>query len=603
LPSTSKVGYNFDGWYSAATGGTFLGYAGANYTVTQNVTLYARFSQITYTVSWNANGGSVSPTSTDGAWGQVITAPTPTRSGYTFSYWRNPSAGDLLYSVNAGQSWTINGTLTFTAVWTVAQYTVYFNANGGSVTPPSSTVNSGSSVTLPTPSRSGYTFNGWYTAISGGTYLGSGGNLYTPSNSIEIYAQWSNIQYTVTWSPNGGTVSPSSNIVNAGGTVTAPTPTRSGYTFSYWRHPSAGDLLYLLYAGNNFTPESSVTFTAIWSQDIVQYTVTYNANGGTVSPTTSTVNSGSSVTLPTPSRSGYTFDGWYTATTGGSYIGGAGSTYIPTASIIIYARWTVVQTQYTVTWNNNDGTGNYSQSTGTSGTVVTAPTPTRSGYTFSYWRNPASGGDPIFVNGGASYTITGNISFWAIWTQAAQNKTAPSVTGVTKSGSNFLVSFSGGSGPAYQVWWQTNNSTPSNCGPGDAQGTSSPITVTNLTSPSANTTYYFFVRSTSSTATTDCGPSVTASDWGGPASYTSAASTPPFFPPHFPPFFPPFFPPHFPPFFPPHFPPFFPPFFPPHFPPFFPPFFPPHFPPFFPPFFPPYFPGGGGGGGGGNLIT
>lgn len=72
----------------------------------------------------------------------------------------------------------------------VQQHTVTWNANGGSVSPSSSTVNAGSSVTAPTPTRSGYTFNGWYNQSSGGSFVVSAGGSYTPSSSITLYAQW-----------------------------------------------------------------------------------------------------------------------------------------------------------------------------------------------------------------------------------------------------------------------------------------------------------------------------------------------------------------------------------------------------------------------------
>jgi uncharacterized repeat protein (TIGR02543 family) len=68
-------------------------------------------------------------------------------------------------------------------------YTVTFNGNGGS-TPSSRTVNAGSSTTLPSTTRSGYTFNGWYPSSSGGTSVGGSGSAYTPSSNVTLYAQW-----------------------------------------------------------------------------------------------------------------------------------------------------------------------------------------------------------------------------------------------------------------------------------------------------------------------------------------------------------------------------------------------------------------------------
>jgi formylglycine-generating enzyme required for sulfatase activity len=83
---------------------------------------------------------------------------------------------------------------------TAAVYTVTYNANGGSVSPSSATVNAGSPVTLPTPARGGYTCTGWYTAASGGVKAGDAGGSYTPSADITLHAQWTNAPVTVTFS-------------------------------------------------------------------------------------------------------------------------------------------------------------------------------------------------------------------------------------------------------------------------------------------------------------------------------------------------------------------------------------------------------------------
>lgn len=141
-----------------------------------------------------------------------------------------------------------------------------------------------------------------------------------------------------------------------------------------------------------------------------------------------------------------------------------------------------------------------------------------------------------FISVAGTYTIgvravnsigAGPASYISVTIPTASNRTAPSIFNVIKSGSNFLVYFSGGTtGGAYQVWWQSSSSTPSTCGPGDAQGTSSPVTVSNLT-PGAGSTYYFFVRSTSATNTTDCGPSTTASAWSSGYAYTEPSVNPP----------------------------------------------------------------------------
>ena len=232
--------------------------------------------------------------------------------------------------------------------------------------------------------------------------------------------------------------------------------------------------------------------------------------------------------MPTPdARTGYTFDGWYTASSGGTYVGTSGSNYSPTSNITLYARWTA--NTYSVTFNANGGTlssgsGNGQSSytyTGVYGSTFTVPSATRSGYTFSTWRNPLSGGDPVFATPGTTYTITGNITYWAIWT--ANNLTAPTITSVSQStpGGSLSVYFTGGSGPYYQIWWQTSSDYSGVTGY-DANGSSSPVTDT--TGPSAGT-WYVAVRSVSALTNTGSGPSTTISSWSSPVQFTVSQAT------------------------------------------------------------------------------
>jgi uncharacterized repeat protein (TIGR02543 family) len=220
-------------------------------------------------------------------------------------------------------------------------YTLTYNGNGGIVlgnSSTSTTVTAGSAVSLPSASRNYHTFNGWYTASSGGTYLGTTGNSYTPPSTTTIYAQWSAISYTVSFNGNGGSVSPtSSSGTNANG-VTLPTPSRTNYSFLGWYDASSGGN-YVGPAGNTYYPTSSITLYAQWQ--IITYTVYWNGNGGTVDPSSSTVNAGSSVTAPSPSRSGYVCTGWWNNTSGGTKIVDVGNSYTPSSSVNLYAQWTV----------------------------------------------------------------------------------------------------------------------------------------------------------------------------------------------------------------------------------------------------------------------
>ncbi len=217
----------------------------------------------------------------------------------------------------------------------ITTYTVMFNANGGTVSPTSKNVNGGSAVgDLPTPTRNNYTFDGWYTASSGGTRVYS---TTVVTGSITYYAHWTPVTtyYTVTFNANGGTVSPSTRQVASGTSVgSLPTPSRSNYTFDGWFTAANG--------GTQITASTivtaSVTYYAHWTAIPVNYTVTFNPNGGTVSPTSRVVASGSAVgPLPTPTRSGYMFAGWWTSLSGGTRVD---SGIIVTGNITYYAHWT-----------------------------------------------------------------------------------------------------------------------------------------------------------------------------------------------------------------------------------------------------------------------
>ena len=153
---------------------------------------------------------------------------------------------------------------------TAKQYTVTFNANGGSVSTRSKTVTYGGTYgTLPTPTRSGYTFNGWYTAASGGSRVYAS-TKYSRSGNQTLYAHWTKKattrRYTVTFNANGGSVSTRSKTVTYGGTYgTLPTPTRSGYTFNGWYTAASGGSK--VYASTKYSRSSNQTLYAHWTKN------------------------------------------------------------------------------------------------------------------------------------------------------------------------------------------------------------------------------------------------------------------------------------------------------------------------------------------------
>ena len=145
---------------------------------------------------------------------------------------------------------------------------------------------------------------------------------------------------TVTYNSNGGSVSPTSGSVTVGSAYgTLPTPTRTGYTFNGWYTAQTGGTQ--VTSSTTVTQAANHTIWAQWTQDVVgSVTVTFNPNGGSVSPTSKSMTVGSDYgTLPTPTRTGHTFDGWFTAATGGTLVTSA-TTVTQTAAHTLWAQWT-----------------------------------------------------------------------------------------------------------------------------------------------------------------------------------------------------------------------------------------------------------------------
>lgn len=146
----------------------------------------------TYTISYNANGGSGAPSSQTKTYGVplMLSSSKPTRTGYSFQGWATSSTGSVAYA--AGASYTANSAATLYAVWKANTYTVSYNANGGSGAPSSQTKTYGVTLTLSTtkPTRTNYTFKGWGTSSVSTTVSYAPGASYTSNASITLYAIW-----------------------------------------------------------------------------------------------------------------------------------------------------------------------------------------------------------------------------------------------------------------------------------------------------------------------------------------------------------------------------------------------------------------------------
>lgn len=264
----TRTGYSFKHWNLKSDGSGSWYNPGGAYTSNSSTTLYAAWNINTYTISYNANGGSGAPGNQTKTYGTNLTLSStkPTRTGYTFLGWStSSSATSATYS--AGGTYTANSGATLYAVWKIITYTVSYNANGGSNAPSAQSKNHGATLTLTNnkPSRTGYTFNNWNTAANGSGTSYSPGASYTANSNVTLYAQWSANSYTVLYNANGGTGAPANQIKYHDTTLTLSStkPTRTYYNFLGWgTSASATTVAYA--PGANYTNNSAITLYAVW---------------------------------------------------------------------------------------------------------------------------------------------------------------------------------------------------------------------------------------------------------------------------------------------------------------------------------------------------
>ncbi len=285
LPDITRTGYNFDGWFTAASGGTQIT-KGTQVAITSEQKLWAHWTAKTYTVTYDANGGSVTTKNASVTYDKTyVSLPTPTRTGYTFDGWYNAKSGGT--KIGTTTKVTTANDHTLYAHWKANTYTVTYDANGGSVTPTSASVTYDKTYdNLPKPTRTGYTFDGWYTAKSGGTRIETTTKVTTDKNHT-LYAHWTENTYTISFNANGGsgTVNSQSGIMySATVTLNKNQFKRDGYTFKGWSTSNNGKSIYSdgqTVTGLTSTNNDTVTLYAVWEPNKYIVTVIFKSVNGT----------------------------------------------------------------------------------------------------------------------------------------------------------------------------------------------------------------------------------------------------------------------------------------------------------------------------------
>ena len=291
----------------------------------------------------------------------VYTEDQPTKDGYKFTGWNTPIVAATADATYTAQFATI----------AEGSKCVTFNSNGGNEGLQYVYVASGDPVgTLPTATKDGYTFDGWFTEASAGTQVNA---ETTVSADVTWYAHYTINSYTLTWNANGGELSGeyTSGTVEFGAAITAPTVTKAGCDFLGWGVASVATTM----------PAHDVTYTAQWP--IISKHYLQNIDGTyPETPEATDVVSGEANGYVTPATK--TYDGFITPATQTVQIG------VATEVIYQYARRT-----YTITLDANGGTCATASINVKHGATPTLPVASKDGYSFAGWFTKAVGGDQI----------------------------------------------------------------------------------------------------------------------------------------------------------------------------------------------------------------
>ena len=423
----SATGFTFNGWNTAADGSGITYAAGAQVKAADvmpvNITLYAQWIDYQATLSYDANGHGTAPAPVTMRYSETVNAADAlTAIGYTFVKWNTKADGSGTSYVAGAQvkaEYTAPDDMTLYAIWTDVTATLSYNANGHGTAPANTTMKySEAANAAGAISANGYTFNGWNTAANGsGTQYAAGAQVKAanviPENTT-LYAQWTTVTYTVSYTLNGGSVetaNPTSYTVETA-SFTLNNPTKVGYTFAGWTGSNGENAQATITVAQGSTGNRN--YIANWTP--IKYSILYELNYGSVAtanPVEYTIET-NTFTLNSPTRAGYTFTGW-TGSNGETPQTSVSITQGSIGNKNYVANWT--PETYTISYNLNGGS--VATANPTSYTVETEAftlnNPTKTGYVFAGWTG--SNGENAQTSIAIAQGSTGNRNYVANWTE------------------------------------------------------------------------------------------------------------------------------------------------------------------------------------------
>lgn len=359
-------------------------------------------------VTFNTNGGDTANTQIYALKGQMVSeAIPPEKKDCEFVGWYDNKAC-------TGEPWDfttdrVSSDMTLYAKFIPAQFTITFDPQGGTCDTKSGEYSFGQGVgNLPTPTKTNYTFLGWYSRPE------CGGTKYTsttpmPRTNITLYAGWlqNGKSLVVNYNANGGKCDKEKSLVPFNGTITdLPTPKMEGYRFLGWFDESGKQ-----YTSSTKVTDDNLALTAKW--EVQGLSITFDANGGSCDKTEMKVTYGKKAgKLPEPTRDGYSFLGWYYTKNSQEYE--LTSDITITSSISAYAKWDAFE--YMILLDARSGKCDEESVFAYCGEKIgDIPTPTRKGYYFGGWYTKPGGKGTLYTD--KSLMPSKDFTLYAKWTK------------------------------------------------------------------------------------------------------------------------------------------------------------------------------------------
>jgi uncharacterized repeat protein (TIGR02543 family) len=425
--TTTRAGYTFRGWFAASDlSGTEITFP-YTHGRTADFPLYAKWSANSNTVIYDSQSGSaVSPGSflTGGTIGE---APVSIRAGYTLLGWSREIGGTVVNFETPGYAPSDTEGFTLYAKWSANTLDITYNSNGGSAVSDGTTTTATTVAAAPSaPTRAGYTFAGWFAtdALTGPAI--SFPYTHGKTDDFTLYAKWTANTLNITYQLHDGSGKTISGTTTTGATmVTGPEdPTYPGFVFEGWALSQFGEVIAFPYVHGR---TADFTLHARWKAGT--YTVVYQYNGAddgasVLSDTYKTDILRTGVTLPTPTRTAYTFAGWFRdlALTTPVTLQANGN-YGPTTNHTIFAKWTPIN--YQVIYNRGNarpGVGSVpvdsrTYTIGQSASILAnSGMLTRTGHTFAGWLTSSDSEDAPLNSGHTLPVSSSNIMLYPAWT-------------------------------------------------------------------------------------------------------------------------------------------------------------------------------------------